>query len=117
MGFKQTSSNPCLYVKFDSEGVMFLVAVYVDDIILGGRIAAKLNAVKKELNHTFKMKDLGLLHHFLGVKIIQDPDTRTIWMGQPTYTEKILLRYGMHNSKPVSTPVNTDVKLVARRDK
>ena len=113
MGFKQTSSDPCLYVQSDSEGVMFLVAVYVDDIILGGRSEAKMNAVKKELSHTFEMKDLGLLHHFLGVKVIQDPDTGTIWMGQPTYTEKILLRYGMHNSKPVSTPVNTEVKLIA----
>ena len=31
-----------------------------------------MNAVKKELSQTFEVKDLGSLHHFLGVKIIQD---------------------------------------------
>ena len=72
MGFKQTSGDPCLYVHFDSEGETFLVAVYVDDIVLGGRSEAKINAVKEELSHRFEMKDLGPLHYFLGVKVIQD---------------------------------------------
>ena len=57
MGFEQTSSDPCLYVHLDSEGVMFLVAVYVDDIVLGGRREAKMNAVKEELSQKFEMKD------------------------------------------------------------
>ena len=62
------------------------MGVYVDDIILGD----KMDATKKELNEKFKMKDLGLLHHFLGVKIIQDQLTGVTWIGQPSYTEKIL---------------------------
>ena len=94
MGFRQTLSDPCLYVHSDSEGQIFVVAVYVDDIILGG----SSTAVKKELSGKFKMKDLGPLHHFLGVKIIQDQLTGMIWMGQPSYVEKILQKFDMHNS-------------------
>ena len=45
------------------------MALYVDDIILGGRNTIELNAVKKELSEKFKMKDLGPIHHFLGSKI------------------------------------------------
>ena len=85
MGFKQTSSDPCLYDHFDSEGVMFLVVVYVDDIVLGGRSKAKMNAVKEQLSQKFEMKDLGPLNHFLGVNIIQDQLTGVIWIGQPSY--------------------------------
>ena len=92
---------------------MLLVAVYVDDIILGGRSEAKLNAVKEELSRRFEMKDLGPLHHFLGVKVIQDRLTGVIWIGQPSCTEKILQKFGMSDSKPVSTPVNPDLKLVS----
>ena len=115
MGFIQapTPSDPCLYVDSDSEGEIFIVAVYVDDIILGGKSESKLMEVKKELSKTFKMKDLGPLHHFLGVKIIQDSIADTIWIGQQSYTEKILQRFGMLNSKLVGTPVNPDIKLVA----
>ena len=61
MGFKQTFGDPCLYL---SEGEIFFVAVYVDDII-GGKGESKMNGVKKELSQRFKMKDLGPLHHFL----------------------------------------------------
>ena len=113
MKFKQTSGDPCLYVHLNSEGEMFLVAVYVDDIVLGGRSEAKMSVVKKELSDKFEMKDLGPLHHFLGVKVIQNRHSGEIWIGQPLYTEKILQRYGMHDSKSVSTPVSPDVKLVA----
>ena len=84
MGFKQTSGDPCLYVSSDQEGDVFIIAVYVDDI------EAKMKEVKKELSQTFKMKDLGPLHHFLGVTVIQDQSTGNIWLGQPLYTENLL---------------------------
>ena len=112
MGFKQTISDPCLYVSIDSEGEIFVIAVYVDDIILGGRSETKMKTVKKDLSQQFKMKDLGQLHHFLGVTISQNQSTGSIWIGQPLYTEKVLDKLGMSDSKPVRTPVNPDIKLV-----
>ena len=78
MGFKQTSGNPCLYVHLDSEGKMFLVAVYVDDIVVGGKSEAKMNAVKGKLSHKFEMKYLGPLHQFLGVKVIQNREAGVV---------------------------------------
>ena len=113
MGFEQTASDPCLYVHANSEREMFVVAVYVDDIILGGKNESILCQVKQELSTKFDMKDLGLLHHFLGVTVIQDQLSESIWIGQPAYTEKVLHRFDMHNSKPVGSPVNPDVKLSA----
>ena len=81
MGYTQAPSNPCLHVDSDSEGEIFIMAVYVDDIILGGKSKSKLMKVKKELSKTFEIKDLGRLHHFLGVKIIQGSITSTICIG------------------------------------
>lgn len=49
MGFKQTPSDPCLYVHPDSDGEIFVVGVYVDDIILGESSMIRMSAVKKEL--------------------------------------------------------------------
>ena len=40
-------------------------------------------------------------------------DSSNVEIGQPSYTEKILQWYKMHDCKAVSTPVNPDLKLVA----
>ncbi len=92
MGFKQALS--------------LIVAVYVDDIILACPSEVRM---KQELCKTFQMKGLGSLHHFLGVKIIQT--AQQISISQPVYTEKILERFGMADSKPVRTPISPEAKL------
>ena len=56
------------------------------------------------------MKDLGELNYFLGVKIVQAHKAGTIWIGQPSYTERIL-KFSMDNCKPVATPVDVSSKL------
>jgi len=94
MGFAQTACDPCLYISKGAEE-MFIVAAYVDDIILGGKNLARVNAVKEKLSGSFEMKDLASLHHFLGVKIIQHKPTKTIWIGQSLYIHKILHRFEM----------------------
>ena len=58
MKFKPTSGDSCLYVHTDQGGEMSLVAVYVDDLILGGRSGSKMTAVKRELSCRFEMKCL-----------------------------------------------------------
>ena len=44
--------------------------------------------------------------------MIQDQPGGSIWIGQPSYIDKILYSLDMHESKPVGYPVNCDVKLV-----
>ena len=110
MGFAQTTSDPCLYVS--TEGEMFVVAVYVDDIVLAGKSDRKMSEVKNALASRFDVKDMGELHYFFGVKIIQDEEDGKVWIGQPAYAESILQKFSMENAKPVSTPVDTGTKLV-----
>ena len=40
IGFKQTTSDPCLCVSM--EGEPFIIAVYVDDILLAGKTDQKI---------------------------------------------------------------------------
>ena len=114
MGFVQTASDPCIYIA--SEGEMFIIGVYVDDIVLAGKSDKRMEDVKKAIAMQFDVKDLGKLHYFLGMKIIQDEKTGKVWIGQPAYTESVLQKFGMENSKPVRTPVDTGTKLVKATD-
>jgi hypothetical protein len=55
------------------------------------------------------MKDLGRLHHFLGVYVTKHDSG--LFLSQRQYMIDILERAGMSDCKPCSTPVDTCVKL------
>jgi hypothetical protein len=55
------------------------------------------------------MKDLGPLHHFLGITVECRPDG--LFLHQRTYTLDILKRAVMADCKPCTTPVDLQVKL------
>ncbi|KAG9442270.1 hypothetical protein H6P81_018124 [Aristolochia fimbriata] len=69
----------------------------------------KILEVKKYLSDNFDMKDLGLANVILGIRVIKDENG--ICLTQSHYVEKVLKRFGFENSKPVSTPYDSSVKL------
>jgi hypothetical protein len=95
-----------------SGGESFFLGVYVDDILLAADSKMDLDKVKREIGRRFEIKDMGNLHHFLGMKVVQDQETGQVWMGQPTYTQTLLERFEMQNANPVATPVDVSNKLI-----
>ena len=110
MGFVQADSDPCIYRA--SAGETFFIGVYVDDIVLAAKSEKQLSEVKKSLAERFNIKDMGRLHYFLGMKVIQNDETNEVWIGHPAYTKNLLQKFGMESAKPVKTPVDTSTKLV-----
>jgi len=85
--------------------------LYVDDIVLTASSSALLQQTISALQQEFAMKDLGQLHHFLGLTVEQRPDN--IFLQQRYYILDILERAGMADCKPCSTPVDTQAKVSA----
>ncbi|KAK9676069.1 hypothetical protein RND81_11G051600 [Saponaria officinalis] len=50
------------------------------------------------------MKDLGSAKKILGMEIYRDRSKRKFFLSQKSYIEKILVRFGMSNAKPLNTP-------------
>jgi hypothetical protein len=57
------------------------------------------------------MKDLGKLRYFLGIEVIQS--MKGIWLLQRQYALNKLSEYGMTSCKPISIPLEQNVKLSA----
>ena len=57
---------------------MFYTGVYVDDIVLAGKTDRQLQEVKSALSKKFKIKDMGKLHYFLGMSVMQDEECKSI---------------------------------------
>ena len=68
LGFTQADSDPCIY-WYSNGGLCWLV-VYVADIVLMAEMTSRLSEVKAGLAEKFEIKDMGELHHFLGMNII-----------------------------------------------
>ena len=110
MGYVQSTNDPCIYTL--SEGELSIIGVYVDDFVVTGESSERIEQVKAALAQKFDVKDLGELHYFLGVQVIQNHKKGTVWIGQPTFTESVLQKYGMNEAKPIKTPVNVNSKLL-----
>ena len=111
LGFSQTASDPCIYYQQKGEEML-----YVDDIILAGKTERQIQEIKDCLSRKFDIKDLGKLQYFLGMKVVQKGENKSIWIGQPAYTENLLKKFNMQNSKPTSTPVDVNTKFEPATD-
>ena len=112
IGFVQTPSDPCIYNAEGNEA--FIIAVHVDDMILAGPTDAKIAEVKQSIAEKFDVKDMGMLNYFVGMQVVQDSEK--VWIGQSTYAEKVLMKFGMHDCKAVDNPVDPNSKLVKAID-
>jgi len=54
------------------------------------------------------MKDLGIMHYYLGLEFWHK--SGKIYLGQGKYVIKILQKFGMMDSKPMMTPMITNLK-------
>ena len=57
------------------------------------------------------MKDLGMMHYFLGMEVWQNVDG--IFLGQGKYAVEILKRFGMMECKDLTTPMASNLKLLS----
>ena len=73
-----------------------------------------IQKLKIELSKTFDMKDLGSAKRILGMEILRDRKAGKLWLSQERYIERMLERFNMKNSKPVSTSLVGLFKLSKR---
>ncbi|KAI5328618.1 hypothetical protein L3X38_028015 [Prunus dulcis] len=107
-GFQRSPSEATLYVKAAESGII-IVSLYVDDIIYTGSSKALMMEFKTEMMMQYEMTDLGLLHHFLGLGVIQTESY--IFLHQKKYAKTLLDKFGFKDCKAVATPLAMNEKL------
>jgi hypothetical protein len=110
LGFAEAKFDTSLFVFRRGSDTVYLL-LYVDDIILTVSSTELLRRTIFALQQEFAMKDLGSIHHFLGITVERHPDK--LFLHQRTYTLGILKRAVMTDCKLCSTSVDLKVKLAA----
>nr|GFA32302.1 copia protein [Tanacetum cinerariifolium] len=89
---------------------IFLIQVYVDDIIFGSTKKELCNAFEKMMHEKFQISSMGELTFFLGLQVKHKQDE--IFISQYKYVAEILKKYSFTKVKNASTPTKTQKPLL-----
>jgi hypothetical protein len=106
LGFSKSYVDPNLYYNFVNDALVILL-LYVVDLFLTGAETLTIH-YKREIAYEFDLKDLGLMHYYLGLEVWQNPGE--IFLGQGKYVLNILQKFGMMNCKSMETPMVKNMK-------
>nr|GEW59588.1 ribonuclease H-like domain-containing protein [Tanacetum cinerariifolium] len=113
-GFEQSKNDHSLYIKNDNDVSLFLL-VYVDDLVSTGNSEVEIEKFKTFLNKKFKMKDLGELKYFLGIKVLKSKTG--LCLNQKKYCLELLHEFGLLAYRPVLTPLPENIVLAHKETK
>ena len=57
---------------------MLIVCLYVDDLIFTGNDSDMFSDFKRSMMDEFEMSDLGKMHYFLGLEVVQSDDGKFV---------------------------------------
>ena len=109
LGFTKSKADSNLYYKVE-DGNPVMLLLYVDDLFVIG-MDGLIADTKRKLAVEFEMKDLGMMHYFLGMEVWQTIDG--IFLEQGKYVVDILKRFGMMDCKTLTTPMVSNLKLLS----
>ena len=72
---------------------------------------SQIQGVKMILKLEFHMMDLRNARRILGMEIVRNGEDHALFLSQKGYLEKVLKRFSMENSKPISIPLARHFRL------
>ena len=107
MGFQRSEDDHNLY--FLTGEVPLILVLYVDDLFWTGD-ERLIGDCKPNLAVEFEMKDLGLMHYFLGLEVCWRDGC--FFIGQGKYAVEILKRFKMVDCKPMAIPIVSNWRMI-----
>jgi Reverse transcriptase (RNA-dependent DNA polymerase)/gag-polypeptide of LTR copia-type/Integrase core domain/GAG-pre-integrase domain len=110
MGFVESDADPSLWVLHYKDRSVY-VLVYVDDLLIAGKLISDVQHVKDMLMSAFDARDLGEAKYFIGMEIVRDRSAKYLKLVQKKYAEEVVARFGLSDANPTVVPLNPSVKL------
>lgn len=108
-GFQQSKADHSMFV-FRYGMLRVIALIYVDDVLLMGNDAHKINQVKINLQSQFSIKDLGPLKYFLGIEVARC--SKGFVISQRKYTLDILEDCHIQDCRPSDFPMEQNLRLM-----
>ena len=92
LGFENLINEPCLFHKM-VDGTKVIATIYVDDILIACNNVEIIKSIKLLLAETYKMKDMGEMDWYLGMRCKRDKTTGSITLDQTKYIDDVLTKF------------------------
>jgi hypothetical protein len=113
LGFQFSKADISLF-HYKKGAITMFILIYVD-IIVAGSSSLAIDALLRDLNVDFSLKDLGPLRYFLGIGV--NRTATSLILSQEKYAKDLLRHVGMLACKPAVTPLSSTEKLSAQGGK
>jgi len=107
-GYVHSENDYSLFCRKLAHSVVFL-AVYVDDILVTGNDPHEITSLKFFLDASFKIKDLGHAHYFLGLEILHT--SQGLVLTQRKFILDLLKEYDCLSAPSTLCPLSCSTKL------
>ena len=83
-----------------------VVSIFVNDIkIIAPNDSEMIERIKLELTFVLPMIDMGPISFYLGLKVQQNQENRTIKLSKPAYINKVINKFDFDKAYAINTPM------------
>ena len=90
---------------------LVIIVVHVDDCTITSSKQELIDELKTRIKEFVEITDMGELHWLLGIEVKRDQEAHTILLSQHSYIDSIVCCFGFEDLKPITTPMDPNVKL------
>lgn len=90
-----STANPCIHLRWDNSGNITITNTYTDDVFGASSNPQIMHNAKAEIEHCYKIKDVGEIQKFLRLKVIWNKDNHEISFSQQHYIQSFLAEFGL----------------------
>jgi len=112
LGFTRCEVDQAVFFQHCGKSLI-IVLVHVDDCTIVATAQSLIDRFKIEIAKHVSITDLGELHWILGIEIRRIRERCKIYLSQHSYIESTLCRYSLDDLKPVSLPMETNIRLTS----
>ena len=114
LGFLRCGGDQAVFfLRCEKTNVLIIVLVYVDDCNIVGKTKALVNRFKVEIAKFVDITDMGDLHWIPGIEVWRIREEQKLLLSQKSYINSILRRYGFEDLKPITTPMDPNIRLTS----
>jgi len=96
---------------FINKSIDIIIYVYINDLVTISLIKEVYNSFIKNIKKYFKLKELGLIKDYLGIKIDYKPKKGYMKLYITKYINKLLNKFKFNNLNFTFTFIKTKIKL------